>query len=429
MGSDRKTDSPGQHVTDQTPDTRKILILSYFTNEDGMACSHHIDDRLPVFRNMGYEPILLSSLCVPKHTKYIHFRVPSLAPSGIRFELRRYLKRRGEDSVMWKLRSLILLPLLPLYAVERLFHTKDSTWTWLPLALWRARRICRSGEVTLVYSTGGPPVVHAVARHLKERLSVRWLAEVQDPLIHGYCAKGEEELQQLLKVEKATYHHADRMIFLTRAAMDQTEMRVGAAGRGAVIYPGAAARRQEHKTPPSPGVRIAHFGSLGGVRNLETLIKGLEQAVAEEQGIASGLKIDLYGNVGSDDRERIRRSACRAIFSLPGLFPRDQGLEIMQRYDVLLLIQGVHDISRETIPSKLYEYLQSGRFVLGLVYRNRELEQMLLELGHAAVQADDIRGVANAFRDLAGKRLAGDRRGVQSSPFTIERAVRELLAL
>ena len=415
-------------LVDRKNTHKQVLILSYFTNEDGMACSHHIDDRLPYLREMGYEPVLLSSICVPRHKDYTHFRVPSLLPSGQRFEFRRILRHRGTDSILWKMRNLILLPLLPLFALERVVCKKDSVWAWLPLALWKARQICRTGGIDLIYSTGGPAVVHEVACHLAREFQVKWLAEVQDPLIHGYCAKNDAELQLLHRVEKQTYEQADRMIFLTEEALKVTEKRVRKTGKGKVIYPGAAIRPVIRESSGDI-LTMAHFGSLGGVRNLEKLLEGMELAVQREPRILSRLRIDLFGNVGGDDMARLDASPVKKNFTLKGFVPRTDALKIMQRYDVLLLIQGAHDISRETIPSKLYEYLQSGRLVLGLIHKNNELQNMLTSLGHLSVQADNWEGIAAALVGLFDRWQGKEGQALHPSPYTIERAVGELLSL
>ena len=72
----------------------------------------------------------------------------------------------------------------------------------------------------------------------------------------------------------------------------------------------------------------------------------------------------------------------------------------MRKSDVLLLVQNTSDFSTETIPSKTYEYLQSGRPILGLVYRNPELAGMLKGLGHTVAEAADAGSVRGAVSEI-----------------------------
>jgi hypothetical protein len=409
---------------------RKLLVISYFTNEDGMACSHHIDDRLCVLQAKGVDCVLLSSWCVQPWQALKHYRVPSLSPSGIRFEVRRRFHRLVQRHGIWKfLRDLVLLPLLPLYGLERMFRRIDPTWYWhfvaTPVGIW----ICRQQHIDTIYSTGGPPVAHTVAGTIAKWCTVRWMAEVQDPLIHGYCAGHDDELHKLLQVERSVYDRADQMIFLTEHAMQATEKRIGLTGKGQVIYPGAISLPQEKSVCRGNRLRIAHFGSLGGIRNLEIFIRGLEIAMERQSAIAHDIRVDLYGNVGEDDLQRIDASALRSLFVCKGLVSRQHALSAMLHSDILLLVQGVHDISRETIPSKCYEYFLSGKTVLGLLHENEELSAMFDRLGHVAVAACDSREIAEALLRLWSSWQKAVLPAPHPSPYTVEQAVKRLLGI
>jgi len=408
-----------------------------------MACAHHIDDRLAIFQKMGFEPILLTSLCVPKWDKYLHYRVPSLSPSGLRFELRQFFLRKGRNSLLWKLRNIILLPLLPLYALERLFVRIDTVWYWLPFAYLRGKWICKNHKIAMLYSTGGPAVAHSVGYRLKNTLnrnrknidspgSVKWLAEVQDPLIHSYCANSEKELQLLNRLETTIYDNADKMIFLTSRAMENTEKRINREGKGAVVYPGAVPvpRPDTHPEKPleAPKMIFGHFGSLGGVRNLAPLIAGLKQAITKKPEILEHSVINLYGGIGDDDQQRIAEFEFPNLFTVQGKVPRADALAAMGQCDVLLLIQGKDPISTETIPSKLYEYLHVGCPVLAIVYENPEIETILTPLGHVSVsmKSDEIaKALLNLFNQWQNQKDVCPH----PSPYTVEKAVEQFLAL
>lgn len=414
---------------------KKILIISYFSNEDGMACAHHVDDRLSIFKEMGVEPVLLTSLCVPKWETYTHYRVPSLSPSGLRFELRRFFRRKGKNSLLWKLRNIILLPLLPLYGLERMFVRIDTIWYWLPLAYLKGKWIMRHHDIDCIYSTGGPAVAHSVALRLtaffnkKYDKKIQWLAEVQDPLIHSYCANTDQELKLLHKVERETYANADRMIFLTRQAMMATEKRLSLSGNGKVIYPGAIPAQSKKNTNPSTAkLTLAHFGSLGGVRNLEPLIKGLQLALTEQPEMIDSVRIDLYGGTGDDDQERIAYFSHPSLFSIKGRVTRHAALDAMNQCDILLLIQGKDPISTETIPSKLYEYLHIGCAVLALVHENPEIKQMIEPLGHTCVSMEPEE-IAPALITLYDQWRNGVLAESHPSTYTVKKAVAELLRL
>ena len=409
---------------------KTILILTYFANQDGMACSHHIDVRLPVFKDCDAVPILLTSWCGKRHPTLAHYRVCSLSPSGLRFEVRQRFHKKVEQGRRWKiLRDLLLLPLLPLYALERSIRRLDPTWSWYPLGVLMGLWVCFRRQVDTLYSTGGPPVVHAVGRTLSRLLALPWLAEVQDPLIHGYCARHPEEYRKLQAVEQATFAQATRMIFLTQEALKATAHRLWMAATGVVIYPGALPPPTQGTLSAGRGWRLAHFGSLGGVRTLQPLLTAAEEAVRRCPEMAEHLAVDLFGNVDQGDQERLRASPLAACFHLKGCIDHAAALAAMASYDLLLLIQGAHAISRETIPSKCYEYFLSGRPVLGLLYENEELAAMFRALGHHLSAADQPMAIAEMLISCYQDRQVGLQAIKIPSPYTVDHAVRQLLVL
>ena len=91
---------------------------------------------------------------------FAHYRVPSVAPSGVRFELR-YLKRRNK---FFKFAAIpLLIAILPLYFIEKAIINLESEWSWFPLAFLRGLLLCRRFHPELIYSTGGPASAHLAA--------------------------------------------------------------------------------------------------------------------------------------------------------------------------------------------------------------------------------------------------------------------------
>src|SRR5437762_9651889 len=133
------------------------LVLSYFANVDGMACSAHVDDRLAELRRRGIEVVLLSSVCGQPHDRAEKntFRIASVAPSGVRFELRHWVRRHGNRRWLKWLSLLLFLPLLPFYLLEKILVPLDSQWSWFLTAAPAGWLLARKHQSQLIYSSGG----------------------------------------------------------------------------------------------------------------------------------------------------------------------------------------------------------------------------------------------------------------------------------
>ncbi|HTR45604.1 MAG TPA: glycosyltransferase [Thermodesulfovibrionales bacterium] len=413
--------------------TTQWLIISYFAHIDAMAPSHHVDDRIPFFREKGVAVDLLSSPCGIPYGDLSHTRIPSPAPSGIRYEARYFLRRRTKKRFWFKFwETLLLLPVYPFYFVEKLLLRLDSTWSWFLTASLSALVLAIRKRPAVIYSTGGPVSAHIAAMVASRITKIPHIAEFQDPLVHQYAAPGKFERHFIEKVERAILRTAAASVFLTKKAAENAARRNPGIKNITCIYAGAVPPGAMPCGERGPTLRIAHFGSLGGSRNLNSFFDALFMLFREDPSLAGALTLDLYGNNSREVSRRMEQFPLKGILAAKGKVKRQKALEAMSRADLLLLIQNTDDVSFETIPSKVYEYLHTGRPVLALVYRNRELQSMLEESGHVVVQADNAVEIAQGLKTC----IARWRENAfplpctgTSSPYTVERAVGELMRL
>jgi hypothetical protein len=72
----------------------------------------------------------------------------------------------------------------------------------------------------------------------------------------------------------------------------------------------------------------------------------------------------------------------------------------MQSADVLILLHGNDEWCAEYIPSKLYDYLWTGRPIWGITHRNPQLDQMLLDRGAYLSPQSDVQAVELALERI-----------------------------
>lgn len=405
---------------------RRWLVLSYFSAIDGMACSQHIDDRLPYLAKRGVVPVMLTGVCGGFCPVKTHVRVPSIAPSGLRFELR-HLKRK--NSYLKLLAPLLTIFLLPWYLLEKLVIDLDSQWSWFPLAILRGFLLCRKYRPELIYSTGGPASAHVAAAIISRWCDIPWIAEFQDPLVCNDWHRSGRALKVFTWLERFVCARAQVVIFLTQGAMERADARTGLGVRGKVIYPGAKPVGESAQLySPGEFCRFAHFGSLGGSRNLKVLLEGLSLLLDERPELADLIRLDLFGTCDQLSLRLMKRFSHPQIITDFGRVPRKESIADMVRSDILLLIQNTEEFSAETIPSKVYEYLHTGRPILGLVYRNTELAELLTGQGHRAVDAASALEVKNGIAQMAEQWRKGGYTP-RTSPYTVEAAVDSLICI
>ncbi|MHB1013394.1 MAG: glycosyltransferase [Desulfobacteria bacterium] len=413
------------------PGSRRWLVLSYFSRIDGMACAQHIDDRIPLLRKAGIEPVLLTGPCGEPWEEGRHAIARCVAPSGIRFEVRHLFRKRGLRGPLHKVfEFLLLLPVLPFYLLEKILADLDSQWSWFPLAARRGTALCREVGPELIYSTGGPASAHIAAGMIARRTGIPWVAEFQDPLVHGDWRRGKAALKLFSLAERYVCARASRVVFLTEEARRRAAARTSLGDRGRCILPGAA--------PPAglplrcrddAFLRFAHFGSFGGSRNPAVLLTAVRRLLEDRPELAGTLRFDFYGHCDANSARRLREFPVPGVVTYHGRVPRREALSAMRDADVLVLIQNIDDFSAETIPSKVYEYLAEGRPILGLVHGNPELDGMLRGLGHSVAEAADAGSVRDAVSEIHRRWETGTLESTAVSPYTIASAVERLIAV
>jgi hypothetical protein len=105
--------------------------------------------------------------------------------------------------------------------------------------------------------------------------------------------------------------------------------------------------------------------------------------------------------------------------------------------DVLLLLHGNEPICAEYIPSKVYEYLWMQRPILALVYRNPQMELLLVKEGHEVVQVPEEETSPLEMTNLLASALLGLYEkwsnknlhdNLRTSPYTTKETVNRMLS-
>jgi glycosyltransferase involved in cell wall biosynthesis len=419
------------------------LILSHGFNMDGRAASQTITDKIPHLLNLGVEPIVVSAITGKKDKAIEHHQVLPALPVALRFDLRHYLKQRISSRVIYRiLMTIISLVLLPFFIIEKLFVRIETHWSWAITAYFVGGRIISKRKPAVIYSTGGAYSAHLAAYWLSRRYGLPWIAEIHDPMIFPGLTKIKMRMRFSAWLEGIICKHADVVWWFTEEAMARARARHPELGtRGHCIIPGANPpefqRVPYHRTGE---LIIGHFGSLAETRNLEVFLSGLRKTLEKHPDWVNDIRLHLYGGgIDSISAHALKDFPFPDVVKQFGRLETDpqtgesgraQVLKRMNAADCLLLLHGTVPFCEQYIPSKMYEYLLTQRPIMGLVWRNPQMDRMLRELGHWTVKADDANAVALAIEEIHAQWM-NDKLADSSSPspYSAEAATRQIVAL
>ena len=364
------------------------LILSHCYNMDGRAASQLIKPRVAELSKRGINCTVISAPNGAHDPSiYKHRRVFSWFPAGLKFELRHWIRREIKSKALQRIFLLLnSIILSPFAVIERILIPLESQWSWFFGAFVSGiySVSINRNSTNLFYSTGGPVGGHFAVILLSKICRIPCVCEIQDPLFFDsleWRPKGRSKFLYGM-IEKYILKNSDATVFMSKTAMCRAVLRTNMDPKKAhFIYSGAPdmvpCPRNESTNIPSKMI-LAHFGTLADRRNLNTLFESLQQVVREHPYTKEFLKIDLYGFLDLMVERSISLFEFKSMISIKGTIQHERALEKMEQSDALLLIQDDSYVAEETIPSKIYEYLQKNKPVLALV-NNEELFKNLLE--------------------------------------------------
>ena len=416
------------------------LVLSHGFNMDGRAASQTITDKIPHLLNLGVEPIVVSAITGKKDKIIEHHQVLPAMPVALRFDLRHYLKQRISSPYIYRIiMTAISLVLLPFILIEKLFIRIETHWSWAITAYFTGAHIIRKRKPHLIYSTGGAYAAHLAGYWLSRKFGLPWIAEIHDPMIFPGLTKSKMRMRFSAWLEGKICKHADVVWWFTEEALARAQSRHPELGeRGHCVIPGANPpefTREPYQRGKHLG--IGHFGSLAETRNLEYFLLGLRHVLEKYPQWAECVRLHLYGGgIDAVSARALRDFPYPAMIEQIGRLEtdpktgesgRDRVLKRMNAADCLLLLHGTVPFCEEYIPSKMYEYLWTQRPILALVWHNPQMEHMLRELGHWAVNADDTEEIATTLEELYARWVKNDLADSdKSTPYTTFNAVQTI---
>ncbi|MFM1957928.1 MAG: hypothetical protein RI929_291 [Actinomycetota bacterium] len=354
-----------------------VVLVSYWSNEEGIVCSDWLQDKITALRELGFEIVLITSmgstLESTKGLKVVKVQT-KLSASTWRLEQEQGVGKLSGRQI--PLFTLVFGTLLDFLFKVLAGNVSWGKWFWAPSAAFAIARNVRESKPFVVFVTGGPSGAHFAALLARMKLKFKLVLEFQDPFIGSQFRASKLAFLVLEAIESMFVKRADLIVMTSRGALDALLKRHPKnANRLISVYPGsihsAISRLSNDPNQHSFGSELTHFGTLYGSRNFSLILDLLHRS--NIQNGHNQVSLVNYGHMDSElaesyanSREIQRRSA----------MPRSEALRRMAASGGLLLIQHRDSRSEETVPFKLYDYTKTDRPIFAVI-ANEELRELL----------------------------------------------------
>jgi len=288
----------------------------------------------------------------------------------------------------------------------------DPQVTWLPVLTRAARRIVRDRKIDLVIITTAPYSNLLLAKRLRKEfpdlpivLDFRdeWLSTSFDVASFQF-SQSERARSFAIEAEATAVKSATAVVAVTEAA--RREMRARYPGdpesKFHLVPNGFDSTRLVRSAPssnrPAGGkIVVSYVGSLYASTEPTMLAAAIQSLPAE---VKSQFTLRFIGHI-EEPRYRDALLQLGEMVELKGYLPQGEALAAMNETDYVLLI--THD--RLNVSAKFYDYIGSGKPILGCVHPEGDVRRLLDEL-RAGWWADsrDAGAIRQLFLDAAARR-------------------------
>jgi hypothetical protein len=281
--------------------------------------------------------------------------------------------------------------------VRRNLVIPDARAVWNPFLYRAALAELRKGKHDVLITTGPPHSTHLVGHRLSKERGVPWIADFRDPwskIVYLVESPPWKPMQRILgNMERRVCADAAAVLAVSEAIARELP-----EGNKHVVRNGFREREFvgfEHR--PSSYFRIKYIGSLTEGRDLTPLLAAVEQLSAQGEPI----RLSFIGSFRELPADWTRLYP-HVDFENQPFLPHAQALSEAVSAEALVLWINRYAGSEGYLTMKLFEYVGSRTFVLGVGPTDCEAAKLLREYG-AGEMVDYGDGVG--IREVLGKRI------------------------
>lgn len=275
---------------------------------------------------------------------------------------------------------------------------------WFPLAVSRALRIHRTHGFDAIYSTSTSVTSHLIALTLRRILDKPWVADFQDPWATTQFVAQDVHRSMGERIERCILQAADHITFASESVLASIQRKYGLPPDKLTTVLLGFDPDAFNNISPTPRSRftITHFGSFYEPRSPGSFLKALGHCVREHPAMALDTNVLFFGRFDvetlADTNTLLDHYGLRDIVRLEGIVPYNLGLQHLMGSHVLLLVNSPGEDEHEgLIPTKLFDYLGSGRPILALAPKGPVAEIVQDAHAGAVVHPNDVRAIADSI--------------------------------
>ncbi len=371
---------------------RKVLIVSYVFPPMSTAGAVRVGKLAKYLPEFGWQAVILTAALPGRPDPQFEVLETPRRESVVMGVGKRLFRLDPEQTLMaqiaqvkkkLRIRSERSPVDLLLAAVGEVTAYPDPEKGWRPYALGAGHDLLCQGNIQAIISSSPPVTGHIIARELKERWSVPWLADFRDLWTQNYYYPYSPLRRSIeRKLELKTLAPADGLVTASPPA----------AGDLGALH----SQKQIHSIPNGfdPAELNSNLGVLTdrftitytgtmytGRQSPEPLFAALSDLIAERTMQAGDVEVRFYGPEAGWIDKQARAYGLAEVVKQFGMLPRETVLEKQRESQVLLSVKWKDARHRGFYTAKVFEYLAARRPIVAVGGFPDVVDDLLEETG------------------------------------------------
>ncbi len=399
---------------------RKVLIVAYYFPPSGGPGVQRVLKFVQYLQEFGWQPVVLTVAdgTFPARDESLLAKVP-MNVRVVRTEIfepydlyRRFTGKKGSDGVdVNTLKSADARRSLSESISEFIratFFIPDARIGWKKYAVQAGLRVIAEEGIDAIYSSSPPYTCSLIARDLKRKTRLPWVAGFRDPWTGFLTTPRRSPLPAAIdrRLERSVFSEADIVDVAWPGIRDDAIRK----------YPSLSSQRFAHlpngyDSNDFPVVRrseriddrctITYAGSMYGVRTPREFLDAIAGLLDDGVVQPTELRLRFIGRFGDEIHEMFRTFPYSSLIDVEGYLPHEESIRQLLLSDILLLVVDTTPESAQIVPGKVYEYIGTGRPVLAIAPTDGAIADLLRETGAGLVaHQSDIDGIRKNIQIL-----------------------------
>lgn len=382
---------------------RKVLIIAYYFPPLGWSGVQRTLKFVKYLRNFDWEPIVVTvgktkfsildeSLNEEIPTDINVIRIDDVVLKDVTDTMKKQMKEYIDASInlisdedlkqiyekeiekkFSELRDLLLIP--------------DGNAIWANNVIKIIKNKIDFNEIDVVYTTSAPYSAHIIGDYIKKKYNIPWIADFRDQWINNpYIDHDKNSLSYKIEknMEKSIVLNCDRLItvtpiitenYISTYKIEKNKVTTITNGYDEEDFKNINFRKQNNK------FTIVHNGSFYLKINPYTVAKVIKKLLENESVDEKKIEIILNGNNDCNIINKFKEimGQYSSIITINGYLSHEESLIKSSNADLLLLICGEEESSKQVYTGKVFEYLRLRKPVLSISPKGSLVEKLLDE--------------------------------------------------